>query len=770
MNILRITMICALLWCVGLQHAKAGDLLSKEDSLELVRLYQDYVAAKKQAVKKMISKRDQLDYSDSLYEKKKEEIEKLYEEELEGLKNDFGASLAANPRFAQVTRLRNLLMKYIDERKADRTIREKTEEWQRGEYIDPETGNMMDEKVAFIAEWDSKLIKLIKDNPAFMDYPEYLFKEIDEDMHVATSADGRLRYYSWHTSHFGTGPNVIAIRHYRTTNGKVLLSWEGGDDPLDSEYQDLVNKIHTLDVNGKRVYLLEEYNTQGAAWGIYRYHAEAIEKNVITHPTVFDTNDDKGDLVLYFNRGDWEFRHDYGEKESWVVKYDEPTRTIFVRKYKDDERSELSEDYITYTFDREKFVRSYQENVDYATQKIISYVEESAFYNDKNILLNQPYEILSGNINDKKYVLCDKSLVEDMKKRIERRDPIAHILYLGAAEKGDMVAQYKLGKCYYHGYLGVTKNTVEARKWFEKAAGQGHWLSQKQLGTYYNDQRYNNASSWYAENSAEIQGLTAEIKEFVANRDQARNGWNMTGKITANEEVNNAFQRKWEQKFIDFIRVHPKTLDYPDKEMEKLLDDNFHIETSPDGMLRTYYWSVYRGVSGFNNCKITQFRTADGKTHVTCSYEKSSVDNSEDEIFKYIHIKDLHKEHKDVYESINYETEQEWEMSPSTIKIYQMDTDNGRVYIQNGQLGVHYLSTSIITDDTIYLIPIFIKGNEKTSVISIAKAWYDSVTFDEADKTITIYPYEEAPEDGHYIKSKKGIVYKFDGQFFRKVE
>ena len=258
MNIFRMIVVCALLWCIGLQQAKAGDLLSKEDSLELVKMFKDYMKAKANAEEKKSFSISQLNGSDNLYEKKKEEIEKRYQEEIEVLEKDFGNSLAANPRFANVTKLRNILMNYLAKRKADRIARENTEKWQRGDYEDSETGIIINEKVSFVAEWDGKLIKLIKDNPAFMDYPEYLFKEIDEDMHVATSADERLRYYSWDTSHFGTGPNVIAIRQYRTANGKVLLSWEGGEDPLDSEYQNLVNKIHTLDVNGKRIYLLEE--------------------------------------------------------------------------------------------------------------------------------------------------------------------------------------------------------------------------------------------------------------------------------------------------------------------------------------------------------------------------------------------------------------------------------------------------------------------------------------------------------------------------------
>ena len=184
MNTFRMTVVFALLWCAGLQNAKAGNLLSKEDSLELVKMCQDYEAAKKKAYDRMNTQEALLDFSDSHYDKKKEEIEKHYEEELESLKNDFGASLAANPRFVKVTRLRNILMNYLDKRNADRRAREKTEKWQRGEYIDPETGIMMDEKVIFVAEWDGKLIKLIKDNPAFMDYPTN-----------ATHANGQIQQY-----------------------------------------------------------------------------------------------------------------------------------------------------------------------------------------------------------------------------------------------------------------------------------------------------------------------------------------------------------------------------------------------------------------------------------------------------------------------------------------------------------------------------------------------------------------------------------------------
>ncbi len=41
------------------------------------------------------------------------------------------------------------------------------------------------------------------------------------------------------------------------------------------------------------------------------------------------------------------------------------------------------------------------------------------------------------------------------------------------AEQGEARAQYQLGKCYAQG-AGVSKDAVEAMKWYRKAADQGH--------------------------------------------------------------------------------------------------------------------------------------------------------------------------------------------------------------------------------------------------------------------------------------------------------
>ena len=53
------------------------------------------------------------------------------------------------------------------------------------------------------------------------------------------------------------------------------------------------------------------------------------------------------------------------------------------------------------------------------------------------------------------------------------------------AEAGDVVAQNELGEALYAGKLGVTKDAVEAVKWFRQAAGQNLAPAQSNLGVCY---------------------------------------------------------------------------------------------------------------------------------------------------------------------------------------------------------------------------------------------------------------------------------------------
>ncbi len=80
-------------------------------------------------------------------------------------------------------------------------------------------------------------------------------------------------------------------------------------------------------------------------------------------------------------------------------------------------------------------------------------------------------------------VLADN--LEAAKTAVKQRDyNTAFNLYLPLAEQGDQEAQYALGQMYSKG-LGTEQDVATAAIWYEKAADQGHLLSQVQVGRIY---------------------------------------------------------------------------------------------------------------------------------------------------------------------------------------------------------------------------------------------------------------------------------------------
>lgn len=73
--------------------------------------------------------------------------------------------------------------------------------------------------------------------------------------------------------------------------------------------------------------------------------------------------------------------------------------------------------------------------------------------------------------------------------------PIEQIL--ANANKGFPLEQYVLGYRYSMGKDGVTENSVEALKWYRKAADQGYALAQNKMSSYYYDlQDYTQSLNW----------------------------------------------------------------------------------------------------------------------------------------------------------------------------------------------------------------------------------------------------------------------------------
>ena len=107
---------------------------------------------------------------------------------------------------------------------------------------------------------------------------------------------------------------------------------------------------------------------------------------------------------------------------------------------------------------------------------------------------------------------------------------------INKANKGDVVAQNKLGMCYYNGD-GVEQSYEEAVKWFEKAAEQRHAVARLYLGMcyYYGkgvEQSYKEAAKWI---------------EMAANQGDAKAQYNLGRLYFVGQGVEQSYEKaaKW---------------------------------------------------------------------------------------------------------------------------------------------------------------------------------------------------------------------------------
>jgi len=75
---------------------------------------------------------------------------------------------------------------------------------------------------------------------------------------------------------------------------------------------------------------------------------------------------------------------------------------------------------------------------------------------------------------------------------------------ISLAPKGDVAAQYNLGRAYENGF-GVKKDPAEAANWYQRAAEQGHSDAQNSLGMLLATARqdYAGAARWFGQAAAQ---------------------------------------------------------------------------------------------------------------------------------------------------------------------------------------------------------------------------------------------------------------------------
>ena len=95
----------------------------------------------------------------------------------------------------------------------------------------------------------------------------------------------------------------------------------------------------------------------------------------------------------------------------------------------------------------------------------------------------------------------NKNIVDEKQSRDDTLTQEDVMNCLKSAEKGDAISQTRLGEMYLYG-KGVSRNYVEALKWFLKAAEQGHLEACYPLGCMYEEgkgveQDLAEALKWY---------------------------------------------------------------------------------------------------------------------------------------------------------------------------------------------------------------------------------------------------------------------------------
>ena len=109
-------------------------------------------------------------------------------------------------------------------------------------------------------------------------------------------------------------------------------------------------------------------------------------------------------------------------------------------------------------------------------------------------------------------IIAAAGQLEDGSAALEKKQyKKAHALLLPLAKKGNAAAQFNIAVMYAKG-LGVTKNDVEAVKWYQKAAEQGDADAQANLGLMYEKGRgvkqdYKKAMKWYRASAKQGSGI-----------------------------------------------------------------------------------------------------------------------------------------------------------------------------------------------------------------------------------------------------------------------
>jgi hypothetical protein len=184
----------------------------------------------------------------------------------------------------------------------------------------------------------------------------YEFAALDEFMYIATSADGRLRIYSWDLQDGGTMHNFSRVYQFRGADGKI---YSQPDDLTEGDPGSFVYDIFTLDAKGEKTYLvcttaILSTSDNNQTVRLYKIAGNSLVNGVKLIKTKSGLTDSIGFSYNFFSVAERE------ERPVRLIRFDRRTKTLTIPVVIEDKEfpnGRVTGKFISYRFNGTYFVK-----------------------------------------------------------------------------------------------------------------------------------------------------------------------------------------------------------------------------------------------------------------------------------------------------------------------------------------------------------------------------------------------------------------------------
>lgn len=177
-----------------------------------------------------------------------------------------------------------------------------------------------------------------------------------DNVHVCSSEDGKMKFYSWEIVSDGVCQNYAVICQFLNEGGKIVTE----DFRVREEGPGWVLRVHSIKKNDGTTYYITTRNqrisrNEGFTW----MDGFLIDGDTLRNVSVLDGGDDLDECMLEINHriDDWNISTN-GEGWDWLFEYDAETMVLYVPNaiYVDDSIPSFNDRYRLYHFNGIEFV------------------------------------------------------------------------------------------------------------------------------------------------------------------------------------------------------------------------------------------------------------------------------------------------------------------------------------------------------------------------------------------------------------------------------